>query len=128
MLTSATDTTSGGSSRREDDIAFFARFVWRQSTVYPHLSVSSRLVADTLEDNVAELREDEQARTSQYADSEHSRNRALTCCYRLTSALQAENLAFKVVRERNNRLASGHVGDLHSPMLRVSVPASHAPY
>ena len=51
MLVSATDTTSGGDTRREDDIAVLARFVWRASE-------RGRLVADTLKDHGAELRED----------------------------------------------------------------------
>jgi len=49
-----------------------------------------------LKDNVAELREDEEARISQYAHSEHPRSGALTCCcYRITSTLQAVISAFR---------------------------------
>jgi len=66
MFISATDTTIGERTSREDDVALLARFVrcWHIGRL--PVSEYRRLVAGALNESVTELREDNDTRMFQY--------------------------------------------------------------
>ena len=78
MFTSATDTTIGGHSSREDDVVLLARFVrcWHIDRL--PVSEYRRLVAGALNESVTELRKDNDKRMSQYVHTEPSERHVLT--------------------------------------------------
>ena len=72
-FTSATDPTTSGHARRDNEVELLARFVQCGSVASVLASKFDRLVADALKDSVAELRKDEETRVSQYVHTKHPR-------------------------------------------------------
>ena len=108
MFTSATDTTIGGHSSREDDVVLLARFVRCWHIARLPVSEYRRLVAGALNESVTELRKDNDTRMSQYVYTQLSGWHVLTwCSRRFTTAFKEELSAIrKGEEERLVRLVS----------------------